>query len=67
MDLELATTRDILEELRHRDMRFAFVGLPGRNGPAEEIYFACQGCSERDLVVLLRLMQHHLAHGEGQG
>jgi hypothetical protein len=66
MDLELATTRDILEELRKRKLRFIFVGMTERNRGTGELYFACQGRSAREAQAMLRLLQRRLAQGEGQ-
>jgi hypothetical protein len=66
MDLELATTRDILEELRKRGMRFVFVGMTTRNGRTGELYFGCQGSSAREAHAMLRLLERRLTQREGQ-
>jgi hypothetical protein len=64
MDLELATTAEILEELRNREMHFIFVGMPNRNRARHEIYCACQGVSQDELLRLLLLAQHCLIRND---
>lgn len=65
MDLELATTDDVIAELRERGMHFVFVGMPGRNTSPNELYFACQGISEDELLRMVLLMQESLRqHGQ---
>ena len=64
MDLELATTMEILEELRNREMHFIFVGIPTRNRACHEIYYACQGVSQGELLLMVRLAQHRLIRND---
>ena len=64
MDLELATTAEILEELRNRGMHFVFVGMSGRNRARNDIYCACQGVSQGELLRMLRLAQHRLTQND---
>lgn len=67
MDLGLATTVDIIEELRRRGMHFVFVGMPVRNASPNELYFACQGISKGELLRMVLLMQESLRqHDQSQ-
>ncbi len=65
MDLELATTHDILMELRRRKMHFAFVGAETRNRMPGNTFFACYGDSRLEILQLLRLMRARVIQAGG--
>jgi hypothetical protein len=55
VELALATTDDILEQLRGRGMRFVFAGIENSNRPhGARIYCAGQGMNRQDLLHLVR-------------
>ena len=56
MDLELATTEDMLMELRRRQVHFVYVGSQNTNAAQGEIVYAYQGTSRRELACMLRLV-----------
>ena len=56
MDIELATTEDILEELHRREIRFAFVGLQNTNLKHREVHYACQGATRDEMLKLIRML-----------
>jgi hypothetical protein len=64
MDLELATTRDILEELSKRETLFVFAGLSRRNRGTGDFYIACQGRSEDEVRGMARLLERRLVENE---
>ena len=58
MDLELATTDDILAELRRLQMRFVFAGIENSNDArCSHIFCAGQGMSRHDLLQLIRQLR----------
>ena len=55
MDLAWATTDDILNELRLRQMRFVFAGIENSNDPrCSRVFCAGQGMGREDLLELTR-------------
>lgn len=55
MDLELATMKDIVEELHRRNVSFVFVGAENANSPQENLVcFAAQGASADEIFSLMR-------------
>jgi hypothetical protein len=55
MDLELATTEDILDELRRRQMRFVFAGVENTNDTrCARVFCAGLGTGRQDLLRLIR-------------
>jgi hypothetical protein len=55
MDLALATTDDILNELQVRQMRFVFAGVENSNDPhGSRVFCAGQGMGRQDLLRLIR-------------
>ena len=63
MDLELATTEDMLAEFRRRQMHFVFICEQNANGPQGEIIYAYQGRSRHELARLLRFLLKRLLPG----
>ena len=63
MDLELATTEDILMELKRRQKHFVFIGEQNTNSQHGEVIYAYQGTSRRKLARLLRFVLERLLHG----
>lgn len=62
MDLELATTCDIIHELQRRGMRFVFVGVENTNSNREDLAcLAGQGSSPQDVLELIELGQQAFA------
>lgn len=58
MDLQLATTDDILNELHQRRMRFVFAGVENTNDPGSaRVFCAGQGPCREDLLSLLQQLQ----------
>jgi hypothetical protein len=58
MDLELATTTDIVEELLRRQLRFVFVAVENANcDPGRSAYLAGQGLSTDDVLRLIEIGQ----------
>jgi len=57
MDLEWATTPDMIEELRRRGARFVFVGMQQTNRTADKqiVWVAGQGTSPADLLRLMKI------------
>lgn len=56
MELELATTNDIINELQNRKMRFVLVGVRNSNQVAEpSTFFACQALDRKEASNLFRL------------
>jgi hypothetical protein len=64
MDLKLATTVDILEELSARGMHFAFVGLSLRSHGRPNLYLACHGDSQREVLGLLSILRRRIRRGQ---
>jgi hypothetical protein len=56
MDLELATTEDMLMELRRRQAHFVFIGQQNTNARQGEIFYAYQGASRQELAQMLRFV-----------
>jgi hypothetical protein len=65
MDLELATTHDILLELHHRGAHFVYAGFQPTYSGTGEVYFACQGQSSREAHRLIRLLEKRLFEKQG--
>jgi hypothetical protein len=56
MDLELATTDDIVNELRNRRMRFVFIGATNTNIKASgPIIVASQAVNHKDAFDLIKV------------
>ncbi len=62
MDLELATSEDMLMELERRHMHFVFIGAQNTNSRQGEVVYAYQGTSHRELARLLRFVLRRLRH-----
>ncbi|MDA1053728.1 MAG: hypothetical protein O3C40_25040 [Planctomycetota bacterium] len=60
MDLELATTEDMLTELKRRQTHFVFIGCQNPNVPESEVVYAYQGTSRRELCRMLRFVLKRL-------
>jgi len=55
MDLELATTEDILSELHRRQMRFVFAGVENSNDVrCSRVFCAGLGKGRQELLPLIR-------------
>lgn len=67
MDLELATTRDILEELHRRGTHFVFAGFQPTNARSGEMLFASQAFSRGEVRQLIQVLQQCLRTRNGQG
>ena len=65
MDLELATLRDILEELDHRGAHFVFVGFQPTNAMSGEVHCAYQASSRREIRRIIQLLQQRLPTKDG--
>jgi hypothetical protein len=62
MDLELATTCDIVNELHRRGMRFVFVGVENTNSSRKDLAcLAGQGSSPHDVLDLIEMGQQAFA------
>ena len=62
MDLELATTEDIVEELRSRRRLFLFVGIGASNRKVKQITYAYQGGTHGELMLLMEGLGQVLAN-----
>ena len=62
IDLEMATTLDILAELRRRKTRFAFIGYTARNCGTAEVYTAALGSSADDILDMIDLLHDRICH-----
>lgn len=58
MHLELATTEDIISELRRRNQPFVFVQVP--EGKARLVQYACQAKSYEDIRSMLQDVDCHV-------
>lgn len=59
MELELATTEDIIRELQQRRLRFALVGVENSNRPGPlKMFSAMSGLTADEALGLTRLLQH---------
>lgn len=68
MELELATTDDIIRELRRRRKRFLFVGFETSNRQDKNlIVSAAQGTSRTDLLQLLAFARRTFTNLEKDG
>lgn len=67
MDIEIATTSDILLELHRRGAHFVFAGFQPTNSSSGEGYVACQACSRREVRRLIRELQQSLPARDGPG
>jgi hypothetical protein len=57
IELQLATTVDILKELRRRKLHFAFIGYQKRNREEPTIYAGCQGEYPEEILGLISLLR----------
>ena len=56
MELEFATTRDIVDELQRRNMRFIFVGTENTNSSRKDATcISAQGTSMDDVLSLVKI------------
>lgn len=56
MELEIATTCDIVNELHRRGMRFVFVGVENTNSTRDDLAcLAGQGTSPTDVLELIQM------------
>ena len=61
MDLELATTEDILSEFHRRQMRFVFAGVENSNDiRCSRVFCAGLGQRRQDLLPLIRKLHYLL-------
>lgn len=64
MELELATTEDIVNELRNRGQLFLFVGLGASNRKTKQITYAYQGGTLGELMLLMEGLGQVLAESK---
>jgi len=63
MDLELATTCDIVDELRQRNMRFIFIGaIQSNENAVDTTLLATQAVDRGDVYHLIRRGLNELRH-----
>lgn len=60
MELQLATTHDMLDELRRRNVHFAYAGIQNTNRDELEICYECQGRSRREILQLIRRLHERI-------
>ena len=60
MELELATLDDMIEELKRRELPFAFVSTNPTNRPRVKMLCANQSTSPNEIVRMLRQLQRHI-------
>ena len=66
MELELATTDDIVRELRARGQLFLFVGMGTTNRKEKQLTYAFQGGTRSELLLLMEGLQQVLAEAHNE-
>ncbi|MCA9108421.1 MAG: hypothetical protein KDA52_00620 [Planctomycetaceae bacterium] len=60
MNLEWATTDDLLEELHRRGTTFVFAGVPNTNRKRDQVHYACQATSSNEMLQLIRMLHYRI-------
>jgi len=67
MEMELASTGDIIHELQRRQLRFVLVAMENTNSAREDMaYVAGQGDDCADVISLMRMGREALEEIEGK-